>query len=158
MIECSFNTPPRLNYSHMHRRRFNLPISSLNPLKETTSTLITSSNLIKEELEVLKGFLSPNSTRLLLNSYHLHLRSVAELAFGSPANISQAAKDLFRIVEAGEREEGRMKNPRLLHHASQAWNLDFFLRGLVSFITLYSASFLIFFFRVVKKQNHQRLF
>jgi hypothetical protein len=121
----------------MHRRRFNLPISSLNPLKETTSTSITSLSLNKEEFEGFKGFLSPNSTRLLVNSYHLHLRSVAELAFGSSANISQAAKDLFRIVEAGEREEGRMKNPRLLHHASQAWNLDFFLRGLVNFMALH---------------------
>lgn len=116
----------------MHRRRFNLPISLTSP---NSSSLNVSNSFIKEEITIngFKGFLSPNATHLLLNSYHFHLRSVAELAFGSAATISQAAKDLFRIVEAGEREEGKMKNPRLLHHASQAWNLDFFLRGLVHY-------------------------
>lgn len=113
----------------MHGRRFNLPISYLPSTLPKDTIVSNALNIIKEE--GFQGFLSPNSTRLLLNSYHLHLRSVAELAFGSSATITQASKDLFRIVEAGERDEGRMKNPRLLHHASQAWNLDFFIRGLV---------------------------
>ena len=112
----------------MHRRRLNFPTSSI--LKSTappaSSPLLNS---IKED--GFKNFISPQSTRLLLTSHHRHLRSVAELAFGSSASITQAAKDLFRIIEAAERDEGRMRNPRLLHHASQAWNLEFFLRGLV---------------------------
>lgn len=112
----------------MHRRRFNLPIPYF-PSTSSKENISNALNIINEE--GFQGFLSPHSTRLLLNSYHLHLRSVAELAFGSSATISQASKDLFRIVEAGEKDEERMKNPRLLHHASQAWNLDFFLRGLV---------------------------
>ena len=77
------------------------------------------------------NFLSHRSTNLLHSTYDSHLRAVAELAFGSVETFSQAKKDLFRIVEAAERGEGRLRNPRLLHHASQAWNLEFFLRGLV---------------------------
>ena len=123
----------------MHRRRFNLPISYWPSTSSKENNISNGLNFIKDE--GFQGFLSPHSTSLLLNSYHLHLRSVAELAFGSSATISQASKDLFRIVETGERDEGRMKNPRLLHHASQAWNLDFFLRGLViDLITYYKYS------------------
>lgn len=80
------------------------------------------------------NFLSHRSTKLLHSTYHSHLRAVAELAFGSTESSTQAQKELFRIVEAAERGEGRLKNPRLLHHASQAWNIDFFLRGLVNSI------------------------
>jgi hypothetical protein len=114
----------------MYRRRLNFPTCS-STLKSTETLSTPNFHLNFIEREGFKGFLSPQSTRLLVNSYHLHLRSVAELAFGSSATINQASKDLFRIVEAGESDEGRIRNPRLLHHASQAWNLDFFLRGLV---------------------------
>lgn len=108
----------------MYRRRF--PSSSLLSNLPPEIPL----NHIKDD--GFKGFLSPKSTHLLLNSYHLHLRSVAELAYGSPANVNQASKDLFRIIGENERDEVKMGNPRLLHHASQAWNLEFFLRGLVN--------------------------
>lgn len=137
----------------MYRRRLNFPTCpSALKSTETVSTPHLRLNFI--ERDGFKGFLSPHSTRLLVNSYHLHLRSVAELAFGSSATINQASKDLFRIVEAGERDEGIIRNPRLLHHASQAWNLDFFLRGLVT-IHYEDCIYSLHFCRQMRKLNHQ---
>jgi len=131
----------------MYRRRFPLesslqiatkkpqikPVEPPNKLNYPLASSSSSSSTPHEQQHQshYPNFLSNHSTNLLHSAYHSHLRSVAELAFGSAETFTQAQKDLFRIVEAAERGEGRLKNPRLLHHASQAWNLDFFLRGLV---------------------------
>ena len=118
----------------MYRRRFPLETSLQ---ASTTKTPHINPDESSNKLNCLlrqshyPNFLSHRSTNLLYSAYNSHLRTVAELAFGSAETFTQAQTELFRIVEAAERGEGRLSNPRLLHHASQAWNLDFFLRGLV---------------------------
>ena len=115
----------------------------------STRTGTTSTNTSQSLFVPLEGyppFLSPESTNLLHASYNFHLKMVSELAFGSPPSPSsssdaaaavpshlhnQAARELFRIIEKLEREREHLHNSKLLHHASQAWNLDFFFRGLV---------------------------
>lgn len=117
----------------MYRRRLNSPLLRPRGIEINKSKLFESNNFPNENnLNGFPGFLSTSSTTLLLSAYHQHLRTVSELAFGTTATINQAQKELFRIVEAAERGEGRLRNPRLWHHASQAWNLEFFFRGLVS--------------------------
>lgn len=115
----------------MYRRRLNSPTF----LKSRPREINQNHNIYTEGLKGIPGFLSPAATDLLLTSYRQHLRAVSELAFGTTATatVIQAQRELFRIVEAMEQSqgEGRLKNPRLWHHASQAWNLEFFLRGLV---------------------------
>lgn len=118
----------------MYRRRFPLDASNVQSATKRLQIKPDESSKVKNYEHQLHypNFLSHRSTSLLYSAYNSHLRTVAELAFGTAETFTQAQKDLFRIVEAAERGEGRLKNPRLLHHASQAWNLEFFLRGLVS--------------------------
>jgi hypothetical protein len=92
---------------------------------------IVRDSLLSHFSEGIEGFLSIRTVDLLLNSYQMHLRSVAELEFGSGTSSRQAERELFRIIEKSERNRERMSNPRLLYHASQAWNLEFFICGLV---------------------------
>ena len=119
----------------MYRRRL-LPLSTTSTsttsfLKSDPKNYLNNFTNPPNKLTEFPGFLSQTSTDLLLASYRRHLVAVSELAFGTQATINQAQMELFRIVEVAERGEGRIRNPRLWHHASQAWNLEFFLRGLV---------------------------
>ncbi len=121
----------RLN-SHLLKQQGRTELYPLNNSNITNNIGSTDNNRNNDEgLKGFPGFLSSTSTDLLLSSYRQHLRSVSELAFGTTATANQAQRELFRIVEAMERGEGRLRNPILWHHASQAWNLEFFLRGLV---------------------------
>lgn len=143
---CSINV---LGLPSMYRRRFPLETAVKRP-PEPFSNANAYKSLEHKYPSHYPNFLSHQSTHLLHSTYNAHLRTVAELAFGSAATFSQAQKELFRIVEAAERGEGRLRNPRLLHHASQAWNLEFFLRGLVSeVIIMWEFNFTCF--RLVKR-------
>lgn len=116
----------------MFRRRLSSPLLKQGRTDFNKTGHINNNRNGEEELKGFPGFLSSASTSLLLATYRHHLRSVSELAFGTTATVNQAQRELFRIVEGMERGEGRLKNPRLWHQASQAWNLEFFLRGLVN--------------------------
>lgn len=111
----------------MYKRRLNAFIPPIPKKLTESSNLALNLNSNSQN----NSFLSQKSAKLLQDTHQNHLKIVAELAFGTSAAISQAERDLFRIIEAAERDESRMRNPRLLHHASQAWNLEFFIRGLV---------------------------
>lgn len=121
----------------MYRRRFPLDTTSVQNVGKKFQMKPEESKLNFECQLNYPNFLSHRSTNLLYSSYTSHLRTVAELAFGTAETFTQAQRELFRIIEAAERGEERFRNPRLLHHASQAWNLEFFLRGLVSFYNVY---------------------
>lgn len=125
---------------------FNDDRNSASSTITSTNTSTSTSQSLFVPFEGYPSFLSPKSTNLLHASYRFHLKMVSELAFGSPPSPSsspsdavavanhlqnQAARELFRIIEKSEREREHLHNSKLLHHASQAWNLDFFFRGLV---------------------------
>ena len=76
-------------------------------------------------------FLSTKSLNLQLNHLQSLLQTTSQLipAFNQPDSKLQP-KHLFNIIEKCSKDP--FNNPRLLHFASQAWNLDFFLQGLVS--------------------------
>ena len=98
------------------------------------SKLIKSTHPFPHLKHGIDGFLSTHAIDLLVDSYRMHLSVVAELVFGckNPAAVLQAQSQIFRIIEAAEGDEGKLiSNSRLIHHASQAWNLEFFFRGLV---------------------------
>ena len=80
----------------------------------------------------LKSFLSPRSCALLLDRFLLNLRSASLLATGTPAGLP--VDGLFGLLRrgAGAAESEDERGKRLLHYASQAWNLNFFLSSLVS--------------------------
>ena len=114
----------------MYRRRFPLETAVKRPPEPFSNANAYKSLEHKYPHITLISF-PTNPPISSIPPYNAHLRTVAELAFGSGGNIFTSTKGTFRIVEAAERGEGRLRNPRLLHHASQAWNLEFFLRGLV---------------------------
>lgn len=71
----------------------------------------------------LKSFLSPAACRLLVASFEANLQAASLLANGTPKTLP--AGELFGVMR-------RSSDLRLVHHASQAWNLLFFLQSLVS--------------------------
>lgn len=77
----------------------------------------------------LKSFLSPAACRLLVDSFQANLQAASLLATGTPKTLP--AGELFGVMR-------RSSDARLLHHASHAWNLLFFLQSLVTRLSNYN--------------------
>jgi hypothetical protein len=82
----------------------------------------------------LGTFLSPRACSLLLDRFHYNLRSASFLARGTPTGLPVDALFglLKRIGAEFEQDEADERRRRLIHYASQAWNMNFFLTSLVS--------------------------
>lgn len=84
----------------------------------------------------LKSFLSPRACALLLESFHLNLRAASLLVTGTATALP--VDGLFGVLQrsgaaaaaAAELFEDE-RTVRMIHYASQAWNLNFFLQSLV---------------------------